>query len=65
MDNPMFRTIPLEVAQEHFLAAATRSLASGKQIERKRIVELLKKNGHYEAVLTILKEDKLEKTNGK
>jgi len=61
MDNAMFKTIPLEVAQEHFAAAATRSLESGKQIEHKRIVELLRKYGHYDAVLTILKNDKDEK----
>ena len=63
MDNPMFKTIPLEVAQQHFAAAASRGLASGRQIEHKRIVDLLKKQGHYQAVLAILNNDQSENNN--
>lgn len=62
MDNTMFKTIPLETAQEHFMAAGQRGLAAGKDMEHRRILNLLKEKGHYDAIITI-KKDK-ENTNG-
>lgn len=62
MDNVAFKTIPLEIAQEHFMDAGRRGLAAGKDMEHRRILNLLKEKGHYDAIITI-KKDK-EKTNG-
>ena len=62
MDNTMFKTIPLETAQEHFVAAAQRGLSAGKDMEYRRLLQLLKANGHYDAVLTI-KKDKEKNAN--
>jgi hypothetical protein len=56
MDTTMFKTIPLETAIEYHTFAAERGRAAGKIEEQKRIVELLKSKGMYEAVLLIKKE---------
>jgi len=58
MDNPMFKTIPLETAQEHFMDAARRGVASGKFLERQRIMALLKDKGMYDALLAIKNSEK-------
>lgn len=62
MDDTMFKTIPLEIAQEHFMAAGQRGLASGKDMEYRRLLKLLQEKGHYDAIITI-KKDK-ETANG-
>lgn len=50
--------IPLEVAAEHYAAAMTRGQEAGKSLEYVRIVEVLKKHGHYDAVLTLKGHEK-------
>lgn len=56
MDNVMFRTIPLETAMEYHTFAAERGRAAGKIEEHKRIMDLLKQHGMYDAIL-LLKRD--------
>ncbi len=49
--------VPLDIAAEHYAAAMTRGATEGKHSEYLRILELLKKNGHYDAVLTLKKNE--------
>lgn len=49
--------IPLEVATEHYAAAMTRGETAGKYYEYLRVVEVLKKHGHYDAILTLKKHE--------
>ena len=53
----MFKTIPLETAMEYHSFAAERGRAAGKIEEHKRIMDLLKKKGMYDAILVIKKSD--------
>lgn len=46
-------TVPLDIAAEHYAAAILRGESAGQQSEYIRIVEVLKKHGHYDAVLTL------------
>lgn len=55
--NTIEQVIPLEVAAEHYAAAMTRGATAGKHSEYLRILDLLKKNGHYDAVLTLKKNE--------
>lgn len=57
MDNQMLKTIPLEVAMEYYKDAARRSRRAGTVLERKRIEELLRKKGMYDALLVIKSAD--------
>lgn len=57
MNDVMFRTIPLETAMEYHTFAAERGRAAGKIEEHKRIMDILKKNGQYEAILAIKRAD--------
>lgn len=50
--------IPLEVATEHYAAAILRGETAGQYTEYCRVLELLKKHGHYDAVLTLKKHEK-------
>jgi hypothetical protein len=50
--------IPLEVAAEHYAAAMTRGESAGQQSEYIRIVDVLKKHGHYDAVLTLKRHER-------
>lgn len=63
MDNTMFKTIPLETAMEYHTFAAERGRNAGKIEEYKRIMDLLKLHGHYDAILTIKRTNDTEKTN--
>lgn len=58
MDNIMFKTIPLETAMEYYSDAARKNRDAGTILERKRIEELLKRTGHYDALLAIRAADK-------
>ena len=60
MANEMFKTIPLDAAMEYYADAASRGRLAGKQLEYMRILELLKKQGMYEAIVAIKRE-----SNGK
>jgi uncharacterized membrane protein len=53
MDNAMFKTIPLDTAQEYFADASKKGEDRGRFLEQQRIVSLLKKQGMYNAVLLI------------
>ena len=57
MDNTMFKTIPLETAVEYHTFAAERGRNAGKIEEHKRIMDLLKKKGMYDAIMVIKKAD--------
>lgn len=54
----MGNEVPLEVAAEHYAAALQRGESAGQVSEYLRILDLLKKNGHYDAVLTLKKHEK-------
>lgn len=49
--------VPLDVAAEHYAAAMTRGETAGKYAEYLRVVEVLKKHGHYDAILTLKKHE--------
>ena len=49
----MERNISLDVALEHFAAATQRGEQAGAYREYYRILDILKKNGHYTAVLAL------------
>lgn len=55
---PTGQTVPLEIAAQHFVAAAKRGEEAGMRKEHERIMHMLKKHGHYDAILTIKKHDK-------
>lgn len=50
--------VPLEVAAEHYAAAMVRGELAGRAVEYTRILEVLKKHGHYDAVLTLKSHEK-------
>lgn len=54
----MANEVPLEIAAEHYAAAMQRGDSAGQVTEYLRILDLLKKNGHYDAVLTLKKHEK-------
>jgi hypothetical protein len=56
MDNAMYKTIPLDVAMEHYGDGMQRGKRAGKLEEYQRILTLLKKHGMYDAVLTIKRD---------
>lgn len=53
----MEATVPLDVAAEHYAAALSRGETAGKYAEYLRVVEVLKKHGHYDAILTLKKHE--------
>lgn len=57
MDNQVLKTIPLEVAMQYYEDAARRNRRAGTVLERKRIEELLRKKGMYDALLVIKNAD--------
>lgn len=57
MDNVLLKTIPLETAMEYYADAARRNRDAGVILERKRIEELLKRTGHYDALMAIRTAD--------
>jgi hypothetical protein len=60
MTTPVFKTIPLEVAIEHYADGMQRGKRAGVVEEHIRILALLKKHGMYDAVL-LLKQEKYNK----
>jgi hypothetical protein len=52
----MDQTISLETATQHFAHAAQRGQDAGRILEHQRIIELLRKHGHYDAILTLRKD---------
>jgi hypothetical protein len=52
----MEQNIPLEAATQHFAHAAQRGQDAGRLLEYQRIIELLRKHGHYDAILTLRKD---------
>jgi hypothetical protein len=56
MSEPMFKTIPLDVAIEHYADGMQRGKRAGVLEEHTRILALLKKHGMYDAVLLLKKE---------
>jgi hypothetical protein len=52
------QTVPLEIAAEHYAAAMTRGAIAGEYEEYNRVIAVLKKHGHYDAVLTLKKHEK-------
>lgn len=50
--------VPLEVAAEHYASALTRGETAGQYSEYIRVLALLKKHGHYDAVLTLMQNEK-------
>jgi hypothetical protein len=50
--------IPLEVATEHYAAAISRGTTAGQYAEYHRVLTLLRKHGHYDAVLTLMQNEK-------
>jgi hypothetical protein len=50
--------VPLEVAVEHYAAALSRGETAGQYTEYHRVLEVLKKHGHYDAVLTLKRNEK-------
>lgn len=53
MDQTAFKTIPLEVAMEHYKDASKRGRDAGTILERQRIVNFLKEHGYYEAAFAL------------
>lgn len=49
------KLIPLAAATEHYAAAYVRGQNEGTKREFDRVISLLKKSGHYDAVLTLKK----------
>jgi hypothetical protein len=56
MDNTQFKTIPLDVAIEHYGDGMQRGKRAGILEEKYRIIALLKKRGMYDAVLAIKRD---------
>lgn len=57
MENQLLKTIPVEIAMEYYTDADRRGRTAGAVLERKRIEAILKKAGHYEALLAIKRQD--------
>jgi hypothetical protein len=57
MNDSMFKTIPLDVAVEHYADGVRRGKRVGVLEEHTRILALLKKHGMYDAVLMLKKEE--------
>jgi hypothetical protein len=49
----MEKTIELSIAIEHYGDGMRRGEAAGRHLEHARLIQLLKKHGHYDAILTI------------
>lgn len=47
--------VPLDVVTEHYAAAMSRGENAGVYKEYLRVLSVLKKHGHYDAVLTLKK----------
>lgn len=56
MDNTQFKTIPLDVAMEHYGDGMRRGKRAGVLEEHYRILALLKKHGMYDAILAIKRD---------
>jgi hypothetical protein len=52
------QTVPLEIVIEHYAAAIVRGETAGQYSEYNRVVALLKKHGHYAAVLTLQQHER-------
>lgn len=52
------QVVPLEVAIEHYGDAMVRGENAGQYAEYHRVLSVLKKHGHYDAILTLKKHSK-------
>jgi hypothetical protein len=50
--------VPLDVAAEHYMAAIVRGNTAGQYNEYHRVLALLRKHGHYDALLTLKQNEK-------